>query len=253
MSIEHLNGLHAISIDLIKPSPNNPRAHLVDIDDLALSIRENGLIQPIVVQRIPGEPKVQIVAGHRRYAAVRRLGWPKVPCIVRRDMLPDEELLAMLVENGQRAGLDPIEEARAYKRLEDTGLTQLQIATKVGRSVNTISSRLLLLQLPAAEQEEIRAGHINIGRGIALVRDKRRQERQAASPVARPIGRPKGAKTKPYFGDTHPLADTARTRCNHTGTPKIAGVACGPCIEAVIREDERQKLGGPTHAQVCAS
>src|SRR5690606_38469734 len=115
--------------------PNNPRENLHGIDELAVSIRENGLIQPITVQRVPGQPGLQIVAGHRRYAAIRRLGWAKVPVVMRRDMLPDEELLAMLVENGQRAGLDPIEEALALDRLRRSGVSKGDIARRVGRSV----------------------------------------------------------------------------------------------------------------------
>jgi ParB family chromosome partitioning protein len=237
---QQLVGLVAIPVNQIHPSPANPRETLTDIDDLAASIRENGLIQPLVVQRIPGRLGVQIVAGHRRYAAVQRLDWTKVPCIVRRDLLPDEELLAMLVENGQRASLDPIEEARALNRLRQAGMSDAEISRKVGRHVNTIRGRLLLLTLPIEEQEEIRAGVSSVSRGLDLIRAERAREREKANPVARPIGRPKGAKTKPYFGDTHPLAKAVRAACDHRGSPKVGGVGCGPCWEQVIRVSERE-------------
>lgn len=117
-----LAGFARVPVADLHPSPNNPRETLRDIDELALSIREVGLVQPIIAQKIPGKPGFQIIAGHRRHAAVIRLGWDDVPTIVRRDMLPDAELLAMLVENGQRAGLDPIEEARALNRLKTGGM-----------------------------------------------------------------------------------------------------------------------------------
>lgn len=233
-----LTGLAAVPLGQLRPSPSNPRDHLDGIDELAASIRENGLIQPLVVQRIPGSTQLQIVAGHRRYAAVLRLDWARVPCVIRRDMLPDEELLAMLVENGQRANLDPIEEARALRRLTDAGIPQPEVARRVGRPTSWVKSRLMLLQLPQREQDQVRAGHYSLTYAHGLVRAAREEQRRRTQPTARPVGRPKGAKTKPYFGDTHPLAITARARCDHRGTPKVGGVACGPCWEAVIRLDQ---------------
>lgn len=240
MTATPLHGLAAIDLADLHPSPANPRDQLEDIDGLAISIREQGLIQPLVVQKIPGQPGYQIVAGHRRHAALQRLGQPKALCVIRKDMLPDEELLAMLVENGQRSGLDPIEEARAYRRLKNEGgLTVAEIATKVGRGTATVTNRLALLTLPIEEQEEIRAGHSTLSRAATLVRSAREAERRREKPEARPIGRPKGAKTRPHFGDTHPLAKTARAACSCIGRPKVAGgVACGPCWEQTIREHQ---------------
>ena len=237
MTTTPLGGFLAIPVDDVHPSPDNPRETLYDIDELALSIKANGLIQPLVVQKIPGRDGYQVVAGHRRRAAAIRLGWAKVPCIVRRDMLPDEELLAMLVENGQRAGLDPIEEARALKRLVDGGLSAADVGKQIGRPGSFVSGRLMLLRLPVEEQEQVRAGHYTLTHATRLVRDIREAERRKAKPEARPVGRPKGATTKPYFGDTHPLAGTVRARCDHRGTPKVAGTGCGPCWEAVLRDD----------------
>lgn len=232
-----IKGLAMLEVERLRPSPTNPRDRLSGIDDLAASMREIGLIQPIIVQEIPGGG-FQIVAGHRRHAAARKLGLTKVPCVVRRDMLPDEELVAMLVENGQRAGLDPIEEAHAFEAMKAQGHTVVTVARQIGRSEPYVRNRLALLTLTRAEQEGIRAGHYSAAYGNDLVRARRQQARREASPVARPVGRPKGAKTKPYFGDTHPLAAAARARCDHRGAPKVAGTACGPCWEAVIRADE---------------
>lgn len=243
-----ITGLAAVPIGQLRPSPNNPRSSLEGIDELAVSIRENGLIQPIVAQRIPGSTSLQIVAGHRRYAALLTLDWARVPVIIRRDMLPDEELLAMLVENGQRANLDPIEEAHALNRLVDAGLTDTDVARRVGRHPSWVKSRLMLLHLPAGEQEELRAGHYSLTYAHKLIRDARAQERERQTPTARPVGRPKGAKTKPYFGDTHPLAATVRARCSHRGSPKVGGVGCGSCWEATIRLDQDQLTAGGSAA-----
>lgn len=238
-----IKGLAMLPVAELKPSPNNPRKRLTGIEGLAASMREVGLIQPIIVQQIPGVAGYQIVAGHRRHAAARKLGLAKVPCVVRRDMLPDEELLAMVVENGQRAGLDPIEEARALQTMKASeGLTQAQVGQKIGRPTSYVNQRLSLLTLPLVEQEQIRAGHASISDGNNLVKAQRQAQRRTANPMARPVGRPKGSKAKPYFGDTHPLARAARSRCrglsHGKGHIKIAGVACGPCWEAVIRLDQ---------------
>lgn len=233
-----LGGFLAIPIDQVHPSPNNPRQHLYDIPELVLSIQANGLIQPIVVQKI--HDGYQIVAGHRRREACARLGWAKVPCIVRRDLLPDEELVAMLVENGQRSGLDPIEEARALRSLVRGGLTITAAAKRVGKAASHVSNRLMLLELPQAEQEELRAGHYTVTHAQTLVRSAREASRRRQDAEARPVGRPKGVKTKPYFGDTHPLASTVRRICDHRGTPKVGGVGCGGCWETAIRADAQE-------------
>lgn len=235
----HLGDVVALPLDQVHASRNNPRENLTDIDELAASITEVGLIQPIVVQVIPGQAGYQVVAGHRRLAAFRKLGRATIPAIRRRDMLPDEELLTMLVENGQRAGLDPIEEARALKKLKgEPGCSNAELGTKVGRSTHWINDRLQLLQLPLAEQEEVRAGHYTLTHATNVLRAQRAAARRREQPTARPVGRPRGARTRPYFGDTHPLAGAVRARCDHRGTPKVGGVGCGPCWESVIRIDE---------------
>lgn len=239
--IRPLRGLALVPLSELRPSPDNIRERLTDIDDLAQSIREVGMIQPIIAQRVPGHDNLQIIAGHRRYAAAKRLGLNEVPVVIRRDMLPDEELLAMLVENGQRANLDPIEEARALSRLKSAGISSAEVGRKIGRTASYVDNRLMLLKLPTEEQERVRAGHYTISHAQGLVRAERKVERERTNPVARPIGRPKGAKTKPYFGDTHPLAHTARRVCADSGHGKghvkVGGVACGPCWEVVIRAD----------------
>lgn len=240
-----LGGLAAVPIGELHASPNNPREHLTDIDGLAISLRENGMIQPIVAQKIPGEDGYRILAGHRRYAAALRLGWAKVPVIIRRDMLPDQELLTMLVENGQRAGLDPIEEARALAKLkQQTGLNDAQVGAKVGYSQAKVSGRIALLALPVEEQEELRAGQRTIGAAV----DAARRTSGRTNPGAR-------GKTSPsHLGTRHPLATRAHNCCKAAGhkassSKSVGGVACGECWEAVIRANEREQLHAQSHAR----
>lgn len=225
----------------LHPSPNNPREHLTDIDSLAQSIYEQGIIQPLVVQKIPGVDGFRIVAGHRRYAAAQRIRLAEVPCVIRKDMLPDEELLAMLVENGQRAGLDPIEEGRALQRLKSSGLSDKEIAAKVGRSTAHVWQRIKLLSLPIEEQEQLRAKAITIGAAV----DKARTD--SGSMYKPRQGREKSAA---HLSLTHDLGVKARARCQRLGhkskgAKSVGGIACGECWESVIRADERHQL----HAQ----
>lgn len=232
-----LTGLAAIPVGALRPSPNNVRECLTGIDELGASIRENGLIQPLVVQKVPGHDGFQIVAGHRRFAAVQRLGWAKVPCVIRRDMLPDEELLAMLVENGQRAGLDPIEEARALNRLKHTmGIGEAEVARRIGRPLSFVTTRIMLLSLAPERQEEVRAGVTT----LTAAKEEARVESGRVRPNA--IGRAPSA----HLSTHHPLAERVKTRCvqaNHSRGKGVGvgGVACGECWEAVIRADERER------------
>ncbi|WP_374457739.1 hypothetical protein [Nocardioides sp.] len=135
----------------------------------------------------------------------------------------------------------PIEEARALRALVRSGLTITDTAKRVGKAASHVSNRLMLLELPLEEQEELRAGHYTITHAQHLVRNAREAERRRESAEARPVGRPKGAKTKPYFGDTHPLASTVRRICSHRGSPKVGGVGCGACWEHAIRADAQEE------------
>lgn len=236
-TIKTLTGFALVDLNDLHPSPANPRDKLTGIDELAASIREVGLIQPIIAQRIPGHDGLQIVAGHRRHAAARRAGLTEVPVIVRRDLLPDEELLTMLVENGQRAGLDPIEEARAMRRLKSMGLSNGDISRKVGRSAMHVGNRLALLSLPVEEQEQVRAGSTT----IAAATSKARVDSGTARPTA------KGKKSAQHLDLNHALGTRARARCQRLahkskGAASVGGVACGECWETVIRADEREQL-----------
>lgn len=228
-------GLHEVRVAQVLPNPNNPRERMTDIDELASSVRENGLIQPIIVQQKPGVG-LEVIAGHRRLEAVKQLGWFSVEVLVRKPMRADSELLAMLVENGQRAGLDPIEEARALARLKaQLGCSDGELAKQIGRTQVHVSNRLALLALPIEQQEEIRAGQLGIVAGT-------QQGRVAAGKV-----RPKQSTGTPHLGWEHDLAKLAKARCHRLqhkkgGRNSVGGTACGECWESVIRADERQQL-----------
>ena len=158
-----------VDIDLLQPNKFQPRTHMDDarIDDLARSIRSNGVIQPIVVRK--AEAGYEIVAGERRWRASQRAGLLKVPIVVRD--IPDDKLLAAaLIENIQREDLNPIEEATAYRRLADEfWLTQEQIAESVGKDRSSVANYVRLLKLPDAIRDHVAAGTLSMGHARALL------------------------------------------------------------------------------------
>ena len=149
----------AADIDTLEANPLQPRTQWSDedLDSLAASILEHGIIQPIVVTRGNGSAPYQIVAGERRWRAARRAGLSSVPVLVR-EISGAQALEIALVENLQRADLNPIEEGLAYRHLTDEfGLTHTEIAQRVGKSRPAIANTLRLLDAP----EEIRAAVVN--------------------------------------------------------------------------------------------
>jgi ParB family chromosome partitioning protein len=158
-----------VDSDLLMPNRFQPRTTMDDarIEELARSIRSNGIIQPIVVRKA-GEG-YEIVAGERRWRASQRAGLLKVPVVVRD--IPDDKLLAAaLIENLQREDLNPMEEAHAYRRLADEfHLTQEQIADAVGKDRSSIANVTRLLKLPLEIRENVAAGAIAMGHARALL------------------------------------------------------------------------------------
>ena len=180
---------HDVDIDLLTPNPFQPRTVMDDgkIDELARSIRSNGVIQPIVVRK--AGTRYEIVAGERRWRASQRAGLLKVPIVVRET--PDEQLLAAaLIENIQREDLNPIEEAHAYRRLVDEfRLTQEQIADAVGRDRSSVANIMRLLKLPHEMRESVSAGTLAMGHARALLSlpDEAAQLRVGREVVARQL------------------------------------------------------------------
>lgn len=158
-----------VDTDLLRPNKFQPRTQMDDdrIEELARSIRSNGIIQPIVVRKVDGG--YEIVAGERRWRASQRAGLLKVPVVVRD--IPEDRLLAVaLIENIQREDLNPIEEATAYSRLgEEFHLTQDQIAEAVGKDRSSIANYVRLLKLPQEVRDNVGSGALSMGHARAIL------------------------------------------------------------------------------------
>jgi ParB family transcriptional regulator, chromosome partitioning protein len=161
-----------IPLAAIVPNPFQPRREFSeqDLADLVASIKENGLLQPIVVRPTPGNAgQYELVAGERRWRATMRLGWKEVPATIRE--VDDRTLLVLaLVENLQRAELSALEEAEGFRRLADEfNLNQQEIADVVGRDRSTIANSMRLLQLPASVRQLLTDGKLTAGHARAIL------------------------------------------------------------------------------------
>ncbi|MDT8435750.1 MAG: ParB/RepB/Spo0J family partition protein [Gemmatimonadota bacterium] len=175
-----------VDVSAVRSNPFQPRREFDEttLGELEASIRENGLLQPIVVR--PAGRGYELVAGERRLRALQRLEWTQAPAIVRE--LSDEQMLLLaLVENLQREGLNPIEEAVAYQQLIDGfGLTQSRVARRVGRNRSTVANSLRLLTLPGEVRELLASGAMSAGhaRAVLAVDDEEARLRLAREIVA---------------------------------------------------------------------
>ena len=175
-----------IEVDLIRPGQQQPRTTFdqAKLEELAQSIRTTGVIQPLLVRPVGG--LFELVAGERRWRAAQLAGLTRVPSIVRD--IPDDKLLELaLIENIQRAELNPVEEAKAYKRLiESRGLTQDEVAQRVGRDRTFVTNYLRVLRLPTDIQDLIETEKISFGHARALlgVQDPMIQRRLAKKIVS---------------------------------------------------------------------
>ena len=163
-------GLTLISVAEIEPLPGQPRAHFNDeaLDELAASIAQRGVIQPVIVTS-KGAGKYRLVAGERRWRAAQRARLHQIPAIVR-DLEEREVLALALIENLQREDLNPLEEARAYQKLaEDEGMTQAEIAGLVDKSRSHIANLQRLLALPNDVLELLAASKLSMGHARALI------------------------------------------------------------------------------------
>ncbi|MDY7039752.1 MAG: ParB/RepB/Spo0J family partition protein [Chloroflexota bacterium] len=167
-------GITEVSVDDVAPNPMQPRQKLdpESLEELAASIREHGLIQPLIVSgAVPGTTATlyQLIAGERRLEAAKLAGLSSVPVIVK-EATPQEMLALALVENVQRADLNPLEEANAYRQLMDEfGLTQEQVAVQVGKSRVAVANTVRLLRSPAAVKSALLNGQISEGHARALL------------------------------------------------------------------------------------
>jgi ParB family chromosome partitioning protein len=158
-----------VDLDLLTPNPFQPRIHFdeTSLEELAQSIRTNGLIQPIIVRK--AGTRYEIIAGERRWRASQRAGLLRVPIVVKD--VPDEKLLEVaLIENIQRENLNPIDEALAYRRLiDDFKMKQEELATAVGKDRSSVANYLRLLKLPEKVRNHVATGALSMGHARALL------------------------------------------------------------------------------------
>jgi len=163
-------GLTEIPVDQIEVNPRQPRKDFdaVALDELARSIKESGVIQPVVVRRAAGG-RWELIAGERRWRAARQAGLDRLPAVVR-EATDAESLELALVENLLREDLNPMEEAEAYRQaITEFGWTQEQLAQRVGRDRSSVANALRLFRLPADIQDDIRAGRLTLGHALIVL------------------------------------------------------------------------------------
>ena len=165
------SGVTQVSVDLIEPNQRQPRSRMDEgeLAELAASIQEHGIIQPLIVTRGRDPEKYYLIAGERRWKAARQAGLETVPVIIR-EATEQQRLLWALIENVQRADLSPLEAAEAYRQLnEDFDLSHAEIAIRVGKSRVAVTNTLRLLKLPLVIQQALTKGLIREGHGRALL------------------------------------------------------------------------------------
>lgn len=164
-------GVLEVDVDVLSPNTHQPRISIDEakLDELAQSIRSNGIIQPILVRR--DGARYRIIAGERRWRAAQRAGLTRVPVVIRDVSAGEKQLLELaLIENLQRENLNPIDEAMAYQRLVDEfSLTQEQIAAAVGKDRSSVANILRLLKLPEEIRGDLAVGTLSTGHARALL------------------------------------------------------------------------------------
>lgn len=253
--------LEWLNLSEILDDPDNLREKYDGIEDLAASIKAHGLLQPIVVRR-NREGQYIIVMGHRRKRALVLAGQQRTRVIVRhKEMLSEQVIAAMLIENGNRKDLNPMEEAfgvdRIKRILEDERepgskeVTDGDVARYIGRTQVWVSDRFRLLGLSPQHQQMIREGRMTLTEGKRLGGANSGRTRPGAV----------GKKSGGWFTTHHHLSEKAMRRCKALGHnpkgPNYVNIACGACWETVIRNDEREKARDHAHESghcgVCGS
>lgn len=171
-AVERARGQRRVPVEMLSPNPRNPRKTFAedDLGDLARSIREKGIVQPILVRPVgEGGERFEIIAGERRWRAAQRAGLHEVPVIVHK--VDDREALELaIIENVQRADLNPLEEAEGYSHLiAEFGYTQQALADVIGKSRSHVANTLRLLKLPDSVRVHIQDGRLSAGHARTLV------------------------------------------------------------------------------------
>ena len=210
---EKEGSLRQIAVDLLQRGKYQPRSHMDKeaLAELAESIKQQGVVQPIVVRPI-GEGRYEIVAGERRWRASQLAGLDKIPALVRE--IPDEAAIAVaLIENIQRENLNPIEEANALQRLaNEFHLTHEQVASHVGRSRVAVSNLLRLLNLNSDVRAMLESGELDMGHGRALLALQGAAQSQVARQIAHKGLSVREAEALVRHGQGKPRASTKSAR-----------------------------------------
>jgi ParB family chromosome partitioning protein len=253
-----------VDIDLLEPNDYQPRGQMEDerLQDLAQSIRTNGIIQPIVVRKLD-DGRYQIIAGERRWRAAQHAGLAKVPVVVK-DLGATEtqrRLEMALIENIQRENLNPIEEAQAYQKLVvEFGMRHEDIAAAVGKDRSSVANMLRLLRLPEEVRAEVAAGQLSMGHARAIVAlatetDQRRVAREVLSrglsvreteAVVKKASTPAGSggtEKPPIKKDVHTRAAEEQLRLSLGTAVDIRRRGKGGVVAiAFTNEDELQRI-----------
>ena len=170
-SADAANELQRVAVAEVRPNPYQPRKEFrpEELAELEASLRASGLIQPITVRRTSSGQGYELIAGERRLRAAQRIGWTEIPALVKN--IDDRTAATLaLVENLQRADLNPIEEAEGYQRvMQEFSLTQQQMADVVGKDRATVANMLRVLNLPASVRRMLQEGQITLGHARALL------------------------------------------------------------------------------------
>ena len=233
-SAAHKEEIVYVQSGQIKPNPFQPREDFdqQSIEELAQSIKEKGVIQPLLVRR-KGD-NYELIAGERRLRAANSLGLKEIPIIVR-DVTDQDSLELALIENIQREGLNPIEEAHAYQHLLDKfNVTQEKISEVLGKARVTITNTLRLLKLPHEIQDEMKKGRISFahGRSLLEVEDANRQRSLAQDIISKGLSvreleslikssRPKAVKRKIGAGQREPIVAILEEQLQHALATKV--------------------------------
>jgi ParB family chromosome partitioning protein len=250
-----------VDVDQISPNEHQPRQQFEDgrLDELARSIKANGVIQPIVVRRVDG--RYRIIAGERRWRAAQRAGLTRVPVVIK-DIPEGQDVQALemaLIENIQREDLNPIDEAAAYEKLStEFNMTQEEIAAAVGKDRSSVANHLRLLKLPQEVRAEVAAGRLSMGHARALlaVVDEAGQRQVARDVIAQSLsvreteamvkrlGRTTSTeRTAPAGPDVHTRAAQDKLRMTLGTRVRIVRKGTGGRIEIdFTSEDELQRL-----------
>ena len=262
--VEPEGPVRELPVARMRPNPYQPRTDFAeeDLERLVESIRENGLLQPLVVRPTDGD-EWEIVAGERRYRALRELGRESAPVVVRE--LTDRQMLVLaLVENLQRENLSPLEEARGYRQLmKDFELTQAQVAERVGRDRTTVANTIRLLRLPEAARGLLEDGALTEGhaRAIRGLEDGEQQVRMAREVVGRELTvretesrvrqiREASADTEDADEDGEPDEEDAEARRSSAvvrRTERVLGRALGTEVSVDLSGSESGEFRIPFH------